>query len=99
MKCLKIFLMTKYKLSYSKAFKKSVKKLSKNDLLKSRDIIEKLSNGETLDDRYKNHKLTGNFKDFYECHIKPDLLLIYKYNNNILELHLYNIGSHGNLFS
>ncbi len=38
------------------------------------------------------------FKDFYECHIKPDLLLIYKYNNNILELHLYNIGSHSNLF-
>ncbi len=53
--------MTKYKLTYSKAFKKSVKKLSKSDLLKSRDIIEKLSNGEILDDGYKNYKLTGNF--------------------------------------
>ncbi|MCX6075906.1 MAG: type II toxin-antitoxin system mRNA interferase toxin, RelE/StbE family [Campylobacterales bacterium] len=45
-----------------------------------------------LDDKYKDHKLTGNFKDLKECHVKPDLLLIYKINNEILELALIQVG-------
>lgn len=40
-------------------------------------IIERLSNDETLEAKYKDHALKGNLKTFRECHIKPDLLLIY----------------------
>ncbi len=90
--------MTKYKIIYSKIFKKSVKKLSKTDLQKTKEIIKKISNGEILDKKYKNHFLIGNLKDYQECHIKPDLLLIYRYIDDELELYLHNIGSHSKLF-
>ncbi|WP_281267876.1 type II toxin-antitoxin system YafQ family toxin [Helicobacter valdiviensis] len=35
---------------------------------------------------------------FRECHIKPDLLLVYRKNNNILELYLANLDNHNNTF-
>ena len=49
---------------------------------------------------YKNHLLINDryYKDCYECHIEPDWLLIYKYDNNKLILILVETGSHSNLF-
>ncbi len=90
--------MTKYSLTLSSSFRKSFKKLSKSDVLKANKVINTLLKGKKLDKKYKNHSLNGSLKDFNECHIKPDLLLIYRYFNNELELYLYNIGSHSDLF-
>ncbi len=87
-----------YNVFRTSTFKKDYKKLSTNDKEKVKQIIEKLVNQEILDKIYKDHKLTGNLKDFRECHIKPDLLLIYKINNNELELLLLRVGSHSELF-
>ena len=63
-----------------------------------KNIITLLVQNEELDERYKDHKLTGNFKYLRECHIKPDLLLIYKKDDDILELSLVHVGNHGSLF-
>jgi len=63
-----------------------------------KNIITLLVQNEELDERYKDHKLTGNFKYLRECHIKPDLLLIYKKDDGILELSLVHVGNHGSLF-
>jgi mRNA interferase YafQ len=60
------------------------------------DVVYKLLNGIELDYKYKDHQLKGSLKEFRECHIKPDLLLIYSIEHNILEL--VNIGSHSELF-
>ncbi len=79
-------------------FKKQYKKLSIKDKLFTKDIIITLAKGEELNQKYKDHKLTGNFKDLRECHIKPDLLLIYKIDDGILELALVQIGNHNSLF-
>ena len=53
-------------------------KLSKNDLNLVGEILDRLASGEKLEPKHKDHPLVGNFKGCRECHIKPDLLLVYK---------------------
>lgn len=92
----------KYNVVYSTKFKKSLKKIikqSKNidELL---DVIDKLACKKKLGSKYKNHRLIDNknYKNCSECHIRPDWLLIYQYNDDELLLLLMNTGSHSNLF-
>ncbi|MCH9740981.1 MAG: type II toxin-antitoxin system YafQ family toxin [Epsilonproteobacteria bacterium] len=59
-------------------------------------MVYKLLNGEELETKYKDHQLKGNLKEFRECHVKPDLLLMYRINDDVLEL--VDIGSHSELF-
>ena len=92
----------KYSIKYSKKFKiqlKKVKKQGKN-LDKLFKVVEMLANEEILDIKYKDHTLLDNkyYRGCRECHIEPDWLLIYKYNNNELILYLVEIGSHSILF-
>ena len=65
------------KIIYSKSFKKDFKKLDELRQNKVLDILEKLSNGETLDEKYCDHALKGKLKDFRDCHIEPNLILLY----------------------
>ncbi|HDZ4951217.1 TPA: type II toxin-antitoxin system YafQ family toxin, partial [Campylobacter jejuni] len=55
-------------------------------------------NDEVLEEKYKDRALKGNYIGFRECHIKPDLLLVYRKNNDILELYLASLGNHNNIF-
>ena len=90
----------KYEISVTGQFKKDVllaKKQGKN-LDKLWTVVEKLSNGEMLEEKYKDHNLTGQYLGCRECHISPDWLLIYKQQKNILVLMLYRLGSHSDLF-
>ena len=89
-----------YEVKYSKDFKKGLKKL-KNDvqsLALAKSIITKLANGEVLEIRHKDHKLSGQYEGYRECHIKPNLLLIYKKEKRVLILTCLAIGSHSELF-
>ena len=90
----------KYEVQYSNEFKKGLKKLKndKNSLNLVRNIIKKLANDEILEAKYKDHKLVGEYAGFRECHVKPDLLLIYKKENKALILLCIAIGSHSDLF-
>lgn len=94
--------MTKFKIKYSKNFKKQLKKAIKQgkDINKLLNIVDKLSKSEKLDLKYKDHSLVDNkyYKGCRECPIEPDWLLIYKYNNNEILLYLIGTGSHSNLF-
>jgi len=87
-----------YNIFRTTSFKKDYKKLSNRDkdLLKS--VIRLLVDGKELDEKFKDHKLIGNYLGCRECHIQPDLLLIYRIDNNILELALVRVGSHFKLF-
>lgn len=60
------------------------------------EIIEKLAKKETLPQKNKDHNLSGNYTNFRECHIQPDWLLIYKYDDETLNL--TRTGSHSDLF-
>jgi len=84
---------------YSSQFKKDFKKTRKlpiQDLKIIFDIIFTLEKKLPLDIKYKDHELSGNWAKFRECHIKPDLLLIYKISD--IELMLARLGSHSELF-
>ena len=52
------------------------------------NVIDMLRQGQTLDIKYRDHALTGNYEGYRECHIKPDWLLIYYIENDILTLTL-----------
>jgi mRNA interferase YafQ len=62
------------------------------------DVIDMLSKGETLPEKYKNHPLKGELKGYYDCHVLPDLVLIYKIEKERLVLILFDIETHSNLF-
>lgn len=62
------------------------------------NVIDMLRQGQTLDIKYRDHALTGNYEGYRECHIKLDWLLIYYIENDILTLTLSDTGSHSDLF-
>lgn len=84
----------------SNRFKKDLKVAIKRklDLDELDYVVTKLANQEALDDKYKDHSLSGSYKDFRECHIKPDWLLIYCIDDEELELFLLRTGTHADLF-
>ena len=90
----------KYEVKFTTQFKKDLK-LAKNQnkyIEKLFEVVELLANGEKLDFKYKDHDLSGNYKGTRECHIEPDWLLVYEYQNDVLVLMLYRLGSHSELF-
>jgi len=56
-----------------------------------------LAKGETLPSKYKNHPLKGKYTGYYDCHILPDWVLIYKIEKEKLVLLLFDIGTHADL--
>lgn len=94
--------MTQYKIVPSSKFNKSLKRIIKQnkDLTKLNTIVNILAKGEKLEEKYRDHKLINfeSFKNCRECHIEPDWLLIYAYDDNILYLYLIDTGSHSQLF-
>ena len=87
-----------YNIAFGKDYIKSLKKLNDKDKMLVRDTVELLASGAELLQKYKDHALKGQYLGFRECHVKPDLLLVYRKNNDILELYLLDIGSHSDLF-
>ena len=61
------------------------------------NVIEKIQKGEKLEQKYKDHALSGAYRGFRECHIQPDWLLIYFIENRVMTLTLVNTGSHSDL--
>lgn len=79
---------------FKKDFKKALKQNKDIDHLKS--VITKLCNKKKLDKQYADHQLSGRLKQFRDCHIEPDWVLIYQVTDE--ELCLVRIGSHSELF-
>ena len=63
------------------------------------DVIEELRQGHALDEKYQDHVLKGEYSGFHECHIKPDWLLVYLIEDDVLTLTLINTGTHSDLFN
>ena len=89
-----------YKIKFTSAYKKSYKLMKKRGMNLSllNDVVDRLRQGLPLEERHHDHELIGRFAGFRECHIKPDWLLIYLLENEILTLTLVDTGSHSDLF-
>jgi mRNA interferase YafQ len=89
-------------IEFTSQFKKDYKRVKKDpnykDLTSILDaVLELLINDESLSSNFRVHKLVGKYKGFEECHLKPDLLMIYLKLDN--KLRLVRLGSHSELFS
>lgn len=93
-----------FALNYTNKFLKDLKLIKKRSIkdfeLVSAFLVEELSEkgAQGLSNKYKTHKLSGNYKDNWECHIKPDLLIIWIEITADNEIELVRIGSHADLF-
>lgn len=88
------------KIYQTNRFKKSLKKIRKRkeDISELRFVIGELQNLKTLDKKYLDHELKGDYIGYRECHVKNDLLLVCKIEKDILVLELFDLGTHSDLF-
>lgn len=90
----------RYKLSFGTKFKRDFKTIQKrgypiNQLV---TVIEMLENNGKLPLNYLQHKLTGNYANCWECHIRPDWLLVWEQDDSVNEIKLTRTGTHSDLF-
>jgi len=86
----------------SSAFKRDYKREAKGQHRATLDdalriVLLALATDEALDTRYRDHDLSGDWAGYRECHVKPDLLLIYRKSDSDT-LRLARLGSHSELF-
>ena len=86
----------------SSAFKRDYKRESKGQHRATLDgdlvsVLTALANDEPLETRHRDHELGGDWNGYRECHVRPDLLLIYKKSDADI-LRLARLGSHSELF-
>ncbi|MEK7648773.1 MAG: type II toxin-antitoxin system YafQ family toxin [Patescibacteria group bacterium] len=84
-----------------KQFRKDYKRVSKNpefDRASLEHALNLLLNGEPLERRYETHLFMGKYRGCLECHIQPDILLIYTIDQKERVVYLHRIGSHSDLF-
>ena len=89
-----------YEIKFTTKLKKDLKRLKRQgkDMDKFFQIVEKLSKGQPLAERNRDHALVGNYIGCRVCHIEPDWLLIYEVIHQTLVLVLTRTGSHSELF-
>jgi mRNA interferase YafQ len=89
---------------YSSAFRKDIKNYKHNKRIQRilEDIVVKLSNREKLPEKHRDHPIIagklgkGGVKECRNCHLAPDIILLYQINNGNVEL--LRIGNHGKIF-
>jgi mRNA interferase YafQ len=92
-----------YKFNFSTKFKKDFKKIQKKNPKDVKSVVDLLdilreSGVEGIPSTMKPHKLKGEYLGDWECHIKPDLLIIWFQVESPNEITLIRIGSHSSLF-
>lgn len=82
-----------FKRDYKRETKGPHRQILKSDFI---IVVTALANDQPLADRHRDHALTNDWKDHRDCHIKPDLVLIYRKSTETV-LQLVRIGSHSEL--
>ena len=83
---------------YLRSFERELEKAKKRglDISKIKTVINDLINEKPLDPKHCNHKLKGDFVGYWECHVTPDWLLIYKKDSK--RIYFARTGTHSDLF-
>ena len=86
------------KIDLSNRFKKDLKRYEHNKKvqLELDAILKLLLNKKELPEKYSDHPLTGDYSRYRECHLRPDVLLVYRLTHT--HIYLARIGSHSELF-
>jgi len=88
-------------IEFTNKMKRDVKLIKKRgkDITKLTSVLDLLANSTPMPKQYRDHQLSGNLKDFRECHIEPDWLLIYQIFKDKLILSASGTGTHSDLFT
>lgn len=83
---------------YLRSFEREIEKAKKRglDMSKIKELMEHLIYEKPLAAKYRNHKLKGSFVGYWECHIEPDWLLVYK--KDATHIYFVRTGTHSDLF-
>ena len=83
---------------FATRFKRDYKKLqsSGRDISSTDQVISLLVAGFRIPPKHRDHALKGEWSSYRECHILPDLLLIYRIEGSMLQV--VRLGSHAELF-
>ena len=89
-----------YTIRTTRQFEKDLKRCIRRGfpMKELRDVLSALVAEGKLPAKYKPHKLSGNHAGEWECHIKPDWLLIWEQNDTQLTLLMLNTGTHSDIF-
>ena len=89
-----------YNLSFSSKFKRDYKTILKRGYSINLivDVFQFLEKEGELPGKYIAHKLSGNYLNCWECHIRPDWLLIWERDEIYKEIKLVRTGTHSDLF-
>lgn len=89
-----------YRLFTTTRFRKSLAKCLKRGLNKNLldEVLSILVNEGRLPKKYLPHPLQGKYSGYWECHLQPNWLLIWKQDDTQLTLLLVNTGTHSDLF-
>ena len=87
-----------HEIRFTAQYKTAQKKLSEKDKALVDAVADKIARGEKLPKKYRDHALSGNWRNHRECHVKPDLLLLYRIEKEQLVLVLVNVGKHSAAF-
>lgn len=82
-------------------FRKDYKRIKKRgyDLSLLESVLDQLLQEKTLEQKYRDHALIGDYIGFRECHIQPDWLLIYAVSESDLILTASRTGTHSDLYN
>ncbi|MDR0383926.1 MAG: type II toxin-antitoxin system YafQ family toxin, partial [Christensenellaceae bacterium] len=86
------------KIDFTNAYKRDIRIIEKRNYNLSilKDVITRIANKEVLEPKYHVHSLKGEYANMYECHIKPNWLLIWQIYDDLMILH--RTGTHSDLF-
>jgi mRNA interferase YafQ len=84
---------TQFKKDYKREAKGQHRATLAQDLV---SIVNVLAEDQPLAERHRDHALAGEWKDHRDCHIRPDLVLIYR-KPDAARLQLVRLGSHAEL--
>lgn len=89
-----------YDIAFKNSFKKDFKLALKRGLDEGKleDVLLLLRKHGMLPEKYKPHRLKGNYKGLWKCHIQPDWLLIWSQEDTIRLITLIRTGTHSDLF-
>ena len=89
-----------YEVKYTARFKRDYKRMQRRgkEMSKLLDVVDMLREGQVLPPQYQDHPLHGEYEGHRDCHIEPDLILIYRIDHGQLHLICLRLGTHSDLF-
>lgn len=85
-----------YKSSFKKDFKRAIRR--GKDPAKIQGVVKLLCSRQPLPPDLRDHPLKGDYIGYRDCHVEPDLVLIYRIDHGQLQLICLRLGSHSDLF-